>query len=71
MPVERLRDMQCEHCAHTKGPVHDCDGIVLGARCHPGLGVTVTYKKSNNTLEVVCAICQSPVVTLQLPPPAN
>jgi hypothetical protein len=48
-----------------KGCTHKHGELVLHAACHPDASSWVKVDVDKGTLQVVCAICDTPIVTLQ------
>jgi len=48
----------CDH-AHSNGP------LVLTSRCHPQAGTRFTINVAKKTLQVDCAACEQPIITVE------
>lgn len=51
---------QAQGCNHA----HDNEPLVLTSRCHPGSGTTFSINVAQKTMQVVCATCSKPIVSL-------
>lgn len=66
MYVEALKKAVDAHGCEKCGPEdkHNHEELVLSARCHPGKGVDVVFKKETEAVYVFCHECRTPVVDI-------
>jgi hypothetical protein len=62
--TESLRQARCEKCAD--GQAHDCEKIVLAARCHLGHGVMLAIIDEKN-IAIRCGVCGDDVAWFEAP----
>jgi len=53
------RGCEVPNCKHEKH-----DDLILSARCHPGDGTTVSYKRGSGVLEIQCLLCEQLVIAI-------